>query len=72
MTSSIDFRKVRADFANGQRDTFEELVCQLAFRESSPASKFKRIEGSGGEGGVECIETTDAGPARLPKLSRNA
>jgi hypothetical protein len=61
MTGNIDFRKIRADFPNGQRGAFEELVCQLAFRESSPAGKFKRIEGSGGDGGVECIETTAAG-----------
>jgi hypothetical protein len=57
----IDFRRIRADFPNGQYEAFEELVCQLARRESSSPNDFKRIEGSGGDGGVECIEITKAG-----------
>jgi hypothetical protein len=61
MTSQLDFRNIRADFPNGQRGAFEELVCQLARRASLSPSTFKRVEGSGGDGGVECIVTTDAG-----------
>jgi hypothetical protein len=61
MTTPIDFRRIRADFPNGQRGAFEELLCQLAFRQSSSPDQFKRIEGSGGDGGVECIEITEAG-----------
>jgi hypothetical protein len=60
MTTQIDFRRIRTDFPNGQRGAFEELVCQLAYRESSHGN-FKRIEGSGGDGGVECIKITEAG-----------
>ena len=39
---------------DGQRLSFEELVCQLA-RRSRPesAKEFRRIEGSGGDGGIE-------------------
>lgn len=49
----IDFTYIRA-FRGGQREAFEELVCQLARRESQPSGAvFRRIEGAGGDGGVE-------------------
>jgi hypothetical protein len=50
---TIDFSKIRG-LSDGQRYSFEELVCQLARRESVVAgSSFRRVEGSGGDGGVE-------------------
>ena len=51
----IDFGRIRGDLPNGQRGAFEELVCQLARREISSTGAFRRIEGSGGDGGVECL-----------------
>lgn len=39
---------------DGQRLSFEELVCQLARRDRPEyAKEFRRIEGSGGDGGIE-------------------
>jgi energy-coupling factor transporter ATP-binding protein EcfA2 len=39
---------------SGQRLAFEELVCQLARREPPAAdAEFRRIEGAGGDGGIE-------------------
>ena len=50
---TIDFSQIRS-LSGGQRYSFEELVCQLARRESFAAgSTFRRVEGSGGDGGVE-------------------
>ncbi|MCI5142429.1 MAG: ATP-binding protein, partial [Candidatus Electrothrix sp. ATG1] len=49
----IDFSKIHG-FQSGQRLSFEELVCQLACREGYPAdAEFRRVEGAGGDGGVE-------------------
>ncbi|WP_446008447.1 hypothetical protein [Candidatus Electrothrix sp.] len=49
----IDFSKIHG-FQSGQRLSFEELVCQLARREEYPAdAEFRRVEGAGGDGGVE-------------------
>jgi hypothetical protein len=49
----IDFTKIRG-FSGGQREAFEELVCQLARRENAPpGATFRRIEGAGGDGGIE-------------------
>lgn len=49
----VDFSQIRGG-QDGQRHAFEELVCQLA-RRDPPASgvEFRRVEGSGGDGGVE-------------------
>jgi hypothetical protein len=48
-----DFAQIRT-MSGGQRHSFEELVCQLARREEVVAgSVFRRVEGSGGDGGVE-------------------
>src|SRR4051812_28527821 len=50
---TMDFSKIRG-LSDGQRYSFEELVCQLARRESViTGSSFRRVEGSGGDGGVE-------------------
>jgi hypothetical protein len=49
----INFSKIHG-FQAGQRHSFEELVCQLARREEYPAdAEFRRVEGAGGDGGVE-------------------
>jgi hypothetical protein len=50
----MDFLKIRS-FESGQREAFEELCCQI-FRMTpdAPANRtFRRIRGSGGDGGVE-------------------
>jgi energy-coupling factor transporter ATP-binding protein EcfA2 len=57
----IDFSKILS-FNLGQRHSFEELVCQLARRESFPEhSVFRRVEGAGGDGGVEAYWTKPNG-----------
>jgi hypothetical protein len=49
----IDFNQIRG-LSGGQRYSFEELVCQLARRQPAPAAAiFRRVEGAGGDGGVE-------------------
>lgn len=50
----IDFRNIRGTNVEGQRASFEELVCQLA-RRTPPegALEFRRVQGAGGDGGVE-------------------
>ena len=53
----IDFCSINAfNNGNGQRDSFEELMCVLAKR-NPPVSalEFQPNEGSGGDGGVEAI-----------------
>ena len=49
----IDFKKIKS-FEKGQRDSFEEIVCQLASHDNpKQGSSFYRVEGSGGDGGLE-------------------
>lgn len=49
----LDFSKINS-FEQGQRYSFEELVCQLGRNESVPdGSLYRRVEGAGGDGGVE-------------------
>ncbi|NHB89831.1 AAA family ATPase [Photorhabdus tasmaniensis] len=51
----MNFSKINA-FEHGQRESFEELVCLLAKRQRpEEAVDFQRIEGSGGDGGVEAL-----------------
>ncbi|MFN3238827.1 MAG: NACHT domain-containing protein, partial [Pseudomonadales bacterium] len=51
----LDYSKINS-FEAGQRESFEELVCLLAKRERpNGAIQFQRIEGSGGDGGVEAL-----------------
>ncbi|WP_419316820.1 hypothetical protein ACN2C7_10195 [Caulobacter sp. ErkDOM-E] len=51
----LDFSKLIAG-QDGQRQTFEELVCQIARRSPPPGhAEFRRIHGAGGDGGVEAI-----------------
>lgn len=57
----IDFSKINS-FFDGQRNSFEELVCQIARQEKlSLDSIYKRIEGSGGDGGIEAYWTKPNG-----------
>jgi len=49
----INFKNVKP-YEGDQRKGFEELICQLARQESpSNAKEFRRIEGAGGDAGVE-------------------
>ena len=51
---TIDFTRIRGQGIPGQRDAFEEFVCQLARRDAvGQEAEFRRVEGSGGDGGVE-------------------
>ena len=57
----IEFSKIHS-FTLGQRNSFEELVCQLGRRELFPEnSVFRRVEGTGGDGGVEAYWTKPNG-----------
>jgi hypothetical protein len=56
----INFSKI-APRCGSPNDAFEELCCQLARRLASADSKFDRFRGSGGDGGVECMERTNDG-----------
>lgn len=51
----LDFETIIAE-KSGQRDTFEQLVCQI-FRRMPPHAEavYRRIHGAGGDGGVEAV-----------------
>ncbi|HEY0135552.1 MAG TPA: hypothetical protein VGB85_15815, partial [Nannocystis sp.] len=51
----IEFDKIRGDTSEGRRARFEQLVCHLARLDKVVAGDFRRIDGSGGDGGVEAI-----------------
>ena len=54
MMPEINFSEIRGDSTNGRRGGFEEFVCQLARKyDDNIEGEFRRIEGSGGDGGVE-------------------
>lgn len=49
----LDFRDIRSG-VGGQREAFEEFVCQIAHRmPPSTGLQFRRIHGAGGDGGIE-------------------
>lgn len=51
----LDFDKIISGVA-GQRETFEELACQIVRRlPPAPDAEFRRIHGAGGDGGVEAV-----------------
>ena len=52
---SLDLKNIRGDNPEGQRIEFEKFVCSLARKEKPNGTgwKFRRVEGSGGDGGVE-------------------
>lgn len=57
----LNFSKINS-FEMGQRESFEELICLLAKREPHEGTmKFLRIEGSGGDGGVEALWVANDG-----------
>jgi hypothetical protein len=55
MSTNVDFSKIRGDTVESQRATFEQLVCHLARLDKRFTGEFRRIEGTGGDGGVEAI-----------------
>jgi hypothetical protein len=52
--ADLDFTKIALRLG-GQPQTFEELCCQLARRETPPDASYRRLHGAGGDGGVECF-----------------
>ncbi|AQW70395.1 AAA family ATPase [Pseudomonas parafulva] len=57
----MDYTRIRG-MESGQRLAFEELICQLARRERPAAdAEFRRIEGAGGDGGIEAYWLLDDG-----------
>lgn len=60
LAGSIDFGRIRGQTPEGQRAAFEQLVCHLARLERDDG-EFRRIEGSGGDGGVEAIRVLPSG-----------
>lgn len=57
----IDFSKIHS-FDLGQRTSFEELVCQLSrYEKFQEKSVYKRVEGAGGDGGIEAYWTKPNG-----------
>jgi hypothetical protein len=61
MDVRIDFKNIRGDMPAGQRGAFEALVCQLAHLQAPDPKSYRRIEGAGGDGGVECIHRAASG-----------
>jgi len=57
-TSDIDFSKIRVH-GNSQNDGFEELCVQLFRGEHGSIESVNRVEGSGGDGGVEAFIRQD-------------
>ncbi len=58
----MNFKEIRT--VNGSQDEgFEEFCCQLAriFKEIPEGSHFQRFQGSGGDGGVECVWSLQSG-----------
>lgn len=50
----FDFSAIKSIDASGPRGSFEELMCQLAqLDDVTDANCFRRVEGAGGDGGVE-------------------
>jgi len=49
-----DFKQI-APRCGGQREAFEELCCQLGHRRIPSGTKFVRLHGAGGDGGIECF-----------------
>jgi hypothetical protein len=54
--------RIRATGRGGQREAFELFVCELAAADRpDPAAAFVRLDGAGGDGGVECFWTLPDG-----------
>lgn len=50
----FDFRQI-APRCGGQHEAFEELCCQLAHLTLLEGTAYTRLQGAGGDGGVECF-----------------
>ena len=58
----IDFARVRSLGGGGQRDGFEQFICELVVQEPPDAdARFVSLHGAGGDGGVECYWTLPDG-----------
>lgn len=58
----IDFTRIRSLGPGGQREGFEQFICQQVAQESPAAdAKFVSLHGAGGDGGVECYWTLPDG-----------
>jgi hypothetical protein len=54
----IDFTRIRAFGPGGQRDGYEQFICQQVAQEAPEAgATFVSLHGAGGDGGVECYWT---------------
>ncbi|MEI6702621.1 MAG: ATP-binding protein [Deltaproteobacteria bacterium] len=60
MTYKFDFTNIKGDTIESQRSAFEQLVCHLAQLDER-GGEFRRIEGAGGDGGVEAIRILPTG-----------
>lgn len=58
----IDFTRIRSLGPGGQRDSYEQFICQQVAQEPPTAdAKFVSLHGAGGDGGVECCWTLPDG-----------
>lgn len=58
----IDFARIRSIGAGGQRDGYEQFICEQVAQESPAAGAiFVSLHGAGGDGGVECYWTLPDG-----------
>ena len=58
----INFARIRSIGPGGQRDGFEQFVCQQVAQESpETGSTFVSLHGAGGDGGVECYWSLPTG-----------
>ncbi|TFC50844.1 hypothetical protein E3O47_07500 [Cryobacterium sp. TMT2-17-1] len=58
----IDFNRIRSVGAGGQRDGYEQFICEQVAQESPAAgARFVSLHGAGGDGGVECYWTLPDG-----------
>ena len=56
----IDFTHIKGNTVEGKRSAFEQLVCLIA-KHDGGGGVFRRIEGSGGDGGVEALRILPTG-----------
>ena len=58
----IDFTRIRSLGPGGQREGYEQFICEQVAREQPAAdAKFVSLHGAGGDGGVECYWTLTDG-----------
>ena len=58
----FDFSSIKSIDASGPRGAFEELMCQLAQLEQFTGfNEFRRVEGAGGDGGLEAYWLLETG-----------